>query len=148
MDFSHLLFKPDTEESLVHEVIAEVQNHLHTNQNGYFFLKLEKCENEIVQIVWIKSFPDQHTYWDFIMDTKFHRACILIKIHGDMKSILLQGFFLNNQYTVRPHSFETGRPYKHSCDVETISMPPRELLEGAYAEFQSLVSSAKGNVTQ
>jgi hypothetical protein len=147
MDFNKILFKPAQEQSLVDQVIAEVQNHYHAYENTYYFIKLEKCENETSQITWVKSFTDPKEYWDFVLDTKFQRACILVKFHKGKRVVLLQGFFLCNEFEVRPEDVKVGRPIIGTGDAEDVPMTPREILEGAYAEFQGLLSKSKGPIS-
>jgi hypothetical protein len=147
MDFNKILFKPAQEQILVDQVIAEVQANYHGYENVFYFIKLERCENETSQIIWVKSFTDPKEYTDFVLDTKFRRACILVKFHKNERHVLLQGFFLSNEFDVRPDSVKVGRPIIGSGDVENIPMTPREILEGAYAEFQGLISTSKGGMS-
>ena len=91
MAFEGLLNKPMLEQQLLELITQELQQDFSQHQETYYFLKLEKASPEkFVSIAWIKTFTDIHEWSDFYWDTKYQRACVMIKFVKDRYEVLYE----------------------------------------------------------
>lgn len=145
MAFEQFLDKPALEQELLSLLTHELQDNYLKYQNEYFFLKLEKVEGKTTKIIWVKSFLDPAKFTHFIFDTKFERACIMIKFHKGQYEILCQSFFLFDCFQILPDRTLNSRPIECSGDREETPMISLELLVKGFGEISGTLQSTKRN---
>jgi hypothetical protein len=155
MAFEKLLNIVAAESQLLEMLVAEIQANYFKYQNECYFLKLEKVfeiksafdepilDGGTSKITWIKSFTDIYIARDFFYDTKFQRACILLKFERRRYELLCQGFFFGNSFEIWPDKIVDSRPYGASSNLEETLQPSHEFLAQAFGDITSKVSSLK-----
>ncbi|MCB0350145.1 MAG: hypothetical protein KDD38_03110 [Bdellovibrionales bacterium] len=147
MAFEELINKPMSEEQLLAAVTRVIQANFEGLSDSYFFMKLERSENDLTQIVWIKSFVDVYELGDFYYDTKYERANIMIKAIEDHFELMCHGFRLFDRYKIYRDTIIDSRPIFWGGDIDYSRRPmiSRELLNNAFGEIKEELNSSKRN---
>ena len=147
MAFETLLNNQMTEPKLVELLISETQKDYSLHQNTYYFFKLNYLGDKISQVIWVKSFDNPKDFADFVYDTKFIRAAMMLKFKNGKYEVLCQGFYFTDYPFVWPHKVSNSSPMEEEPrDRDSLPMPPRELIEGAFGEISEALASSKSNI--
>ncbi|MCB0350146.1 MAG: hypothetical protein KDD38_03115 [Bdellovibrionales bacterium] len=142
MAFEELINKPMSEEQLLAAVTRVIQANFEGLQEQYFFMRMNRSSETESEIIWIKSFTDQYDLSDFLLDSKYDRACFLVKFENGHYAALCHGFRLGNKIKIFEHSATSGRPISITWDIEALEMLPRELIQG-FAEIAEDLEASK-----
>lgn len=147
MAFENLLNNPMHEAKLLELLTSEVQKNFEQIQNTYFFFKLRYLYEKKSEIIWQKTFSTKKDFADFIYDTKFMRAAIMLKYDKGRFEVLCIGFYYSDQFEIWPdrvlNSIARERPLR---DVDKAPMPPREVIERGFGEIKHALSTSKSSV--
>ncbi len=147
MAFEILLNNPMSEPQLLNMLISEVQRNYDHHQNTYFFFKLNYTDEKNSQIIWQKTFSTREEFANFYYDTKFMRAAVMLKFCKGRYEVLCLGFCCTDRFEIWPDKTLNHRPMEGShMDVDSMSMPPRELLERGFGEITEALISSKANI--
>jgi hypothetical protein len=143
MGFEDIAYKPMPEIDLLNAVSSALQSNFSNLQDRYFFIKLEKCEQRESKISWVKDFADINDLFNFYFDSKFQRACILVRFKHGRYRIFLYGHSECCTLDVFQERFDILRKSESlsdSYDRESFRMLPKELL-GAFGDISTLLQS-------
>jgi hypothetical protein len=144
MAFEKFFDKPMEESLLLDQLIAELQTHYSKYQDECYFLRLSKGPEKSVQVSWAKAFKNSTELKDYYYDTKFERACVVLKFQDGKYEIMIQGFYLTDHRQVSLESSTKGRPIIGKGNIESMRMPPQELIEKGFADLQGhLIASSR-----
>ena len=147
MALESLLNKPLSESELLDLLIAEVRQNYDKHQNTYYFLKLSYSAEKTSEIIWMRSFDNRKDFGDFVYDTKFFRAAILLKFKNGHYEVFCEGFHYFDVFEVWPDKIKDSRPIERSDrNLENTRMLPRELIEKGFGEISQCLSLSKSNI--
>ena len=147
MAFEALLNKPMTEPKLLELLTAETQKSFNLHQDTYYFFKLKYLTDKISEVIWVKSFDNPKDFADFVYDTKFMRAAMMLKFKSGRYEVLCHGFSFTDHFEVWPDKILNSEPIEGiDPNYDNTPMPSREILEGAFGEINQAVALSKSNI--
>ncbi len=146
MAFEKLISKSMNEAELLDAVVAEVQWNFELYQDRSFFFKLKHDGDGCSHLEWIKEYPPSaHALVDFYFGHEFHPACFMLKFKGAQYELVAFGYYISDSLKILADRIVDRRPQWGFSDRDKQKMISRELIEKAFGEFRSLVSTSRGN---